>query len=88
MKIVIDIPDEDYNVIIANADFYKANHWGAAVVWDAIVSGMPLPKGHGRLIETDALIQHTYSAVVDGVETDIIDVSNVDNAPTVIEADK
>lgn len=38
-----------------------------------------------RLIDADALIQHTYSAVVDGVETDIIDVSNVDNAPTVEE---
>lgn len=36
-----------------------------------------------RLIDADELIQHTYSAVIDGVETDIIDVSNVDNAPTV-----
>ena len=36
-----------------------------------------------RLIDADELIQHTYSAVIDGVETDIIDVSDVDNAPTV-----
>lgn len=36
-----------------------------------------------RLIDANALIQHTYSAAIDGVETDIIDVSDVDNALTV-----
>ncbi len=39
------------------------------------------------LISREALIQHAYSAVVDGVEKDIIDLSDVDNAPTV-EPDK
>lgn len=57
MQIVIDIPDKDYNVILANADFYKDKHWGATEVWDAIVGGKVLPKGHGRLIDADDLIQ-------------------------------
>lgn len=35
------------------------------------------------IISRNALIQHAYSAVVDGVEKDIIDLSDVDNAPTV-----
>lgn len=35
------------------------------------------------LISRNALIQHAYSAVVDGVEKDIIDLSDVDNAPIV-----
>lgn len=35
------------------------------------------------LISREALIQHAYSAVVDGLEKDIIDLSDVDNAPTV-----
>ena len=35
------------------------------------------------LISRNALIQHAYSAVVDGVEKDIIDLSDVDNAPTI-----
>ena len=35
------------------------------------------------LISRSALIQHAYSAVVDGVEKDIIDLSDVDNSPTV-----
>lgn len=38
---------------------------------------------NGDLISRSALIQHAYSAVVDGVEKDIIDLSDVDNAPTV-----
>ena len=38
-----------------------------------------------QLISRNALIQHAYSAVVDGVEKDIIDLSDVDYAPTVEE---
>ena len=56
MQIVIDISDEDYNVILANADFYKEQHWGVAEVWDAIVGGIPLPKGHGELIDKDVVL--------------------------------
>ena len=55
MRLVIDIPDEDYNVILANANLYKEKNWGAAEVWDAIVGGVPfepdrvlyLCDGHG-----------------------------------------
>lgn len=35
------------------------------------------------LISRSALIQHAYSAVVDGVEKDIIDLSDVDNSPAI-----
>ena len=52
MKVVIDVPDETYKVILANADFYKEHHWGVA---EAIVNGTPLPKGHGDLIDRDTL---------------------------------
>ena len=55
MRLVIDIPDEDYNVILANANLYKEKNWGAAEVCDAIVGGVPfepdrvlyLCDGHG-----------------------------------------
>lgn len=56
MQIVIDISEEDYNVILANADFYKEQHWGVAEVWDAIVGGIPLPKGHGEFIDKDVIL--------------------------------
>lgn len=81
MKIVIDISDEDYNVICANADFYKANHWGAAEVWDAIVSGVILPKGHGRLIDADAYRKD----MMDSEEFNFFKL--LDMQSTVVEAD-
>ena len=83
MKIVIDMSEELYKNVV---DRTQSGYVGSDV-WIAVANGIPLPKGHGRLIEADALIQHTYSAVVDGVETDIIEVSDVDNAPTVIAAE-
>ena len=55
MKLIIDISDEDYNVILANANFYKEQHWGIADVWDAIVSGKPLPKGYGTLKDVEKI---------------------------------
>lgn len=56
MKLLIDIPDEDYNVILENANFYIEKHWGLPTVWSAIVSGTPLPKGHGELIDKDVVL--------------------------------
>lgn len=44
---------------------------------------MACKEEKGDLISRNALIQHAYSAVVDGVEKDIIDLSDVDNAPTI-----
>ena len=82
MKIVIDIPDEDYNVILANADFYKEQHWGVAEVWDAIVNGTSLPKGHGRLIDAD-----TYRKdMINSREFNFFKI--LDMQPTVVAADK
>ena len=44
----------------------------------AIRNGTPLPKGHGRLIDADRLMRVDH----------IILESTVNNAPTIIEADK
>ena len=83
MQIVIDIPEE----------LYKANHRGleAEELWDlriAIKNGTPLPKGHGRLIDADALI---YKQTHHGnyyTPFELIDRNGLNNAPTIIEADK
>ena len=49
MQIVIDIPEGVYNQIVEqDLDGIMAN---------AIKHGTPLPKGHGRLIDADDLIQ-------------------------------
>lgn len=86
MKIVIDIPDEDYNVILANADFYKEQHWGVAAVWDAIVSGVTLPKGHGDLIDRNVVYSEFDKA--DLSRKELIGKMIVFGVPTVIPADK
>ena len=39
MKIVIDIPEEEYNAVVKNAEYYKAQNWGSSIVWDAIING-------------------------------------------------
>ena len=75
MQIVIDIPEELYDWI---------EHTGALSYEDcgyiggAILDGTPLPKGHGRLIDVSEYYKGSYN---DAREF-------LDNAPTIIEADK
>ena len=83
MQIVIDIPEETYNK-------YKQVNWAnmrseyVDELECAIGHGTPLPKGHGRLIDADALANEIPIDVCDGFEVaDIIDAT-----PTIIEADK
>ena len=85
MKLVIDIPDEDYNVILENANIYKEKQWGLPEVWDAIVNGTPLPKGHGDLIDRDTLIQKQF---IPNVGFELIELDDLKTAPIVIPADK
>ena len=76
MQIVIDIPEEVYNSIqdndycgISNSDMYNA-----------IVNGIPLPKGHGRLIDADMLWDLYHDNNYDFYEA-------LDDVQTIIEAD-
>lgn len=71
MKIVIDIPEEEYN------KGQLLHYFGcySKKLDSVIYNGVPLPKGYGRLIDADALLEK-YG----------IDLSAV--APTIIEADK
>ena len=75
MKIVIDIPDEnDYNAIRDNIKAYSL----ADMLFEAVKSGTPLPKGHGDLVDRDTI----------EVEEDIYFQNYIIHAPTVIPADK
>ena len=87
MQIVIDIDEEDYNVILANADFYKEQHWGVAEVWDAIVGGTPLPKGHGRLKDIDKVEQLLDLDKPDNVIAKALK-NIIESVPTIIDADR
>jgi hypothetical protein len=90
MQIVIDIDDDLYTRLFDNWDEYVADMRRACV---AIRKGTPLPKGHGRLIDVDAVVKKMEEREEElkddrsmwetaGVET-ALDMY----APTIIEAD-
>ena len=81
MQIVIDICDEKYDVI--KSDLY--NTFPAEMKsfgLEAIRNGTPLPKGHGRLIDADALKDEWR----EGFHRKMVEAI-MDDAPTIIEAE-
>ena len=80
MQIVIDIPEEDYEYLKAH------NKHG---LYSSILNGTVLPKGHGRLIDVDA-IKKKYPLMYNeiGMEFNVGINRVLDEAPTILEADK
>lgn len=86
MQIVIDIDENLYTRLFDNGDEYVADMRRACV---AIRKGIPLPKGHGDLIDRDDLLADSY--YIDdwgGNEVNIVDVMTVKMADAIIEADR
>lgn len=111
MKIVIDIPESIYETI---EEDQFISRYQLAVLQSQIRKGVPLPKGHGRLIDADAFIKEKTKVYCEKCDRrrgmsggkltekfvykigdapcracdtgDMID--DVDDAPTIIEADK
>lgn len=90
MQLVIDIPEEEYQNYLKMRPAYPE---GVFCYINVIQNGIPLPKGHGKLID--------YSWIVDNVikqlgikderyllEAEKALMSIVEIAPTIIEADK
>lgn len=77
MKLIIDIPEEDYIRLRDEGMFGNVTTFKRAVR-----EGIPLPKGHGRLIDADEYAKH-YETNINGKVGDIYVI-----APTIIEADK
>ena len=96
MQIVIDIPRKVYDAL-------KHMDFDANLVVDemrkSIANGTPLPKGHGRLGDLDALEKEIINGIKagnyeEGYET-FANINNMDDcvecvkyAPTIIKADK
>ena len=77
MQIVIDIPESILNTIQADEMISREQ---LAVLQVHILSGTPLPKGHGRLIDADEVIK---------IANKTKDLHGaIWNTPTIIEADK
>lgn len=69
MQIVIDIPEEMYQNVL--------NGTYCGTLYEELKNSIPLPKGHGRLIDADDLESRMK-----------IGYCIVRDAPTIIEADK
>ena len=84
MKIVIDIPENVYKEIYSDAEIiiYSGMRSGKTLLSTllrAIRKGIPIPKGHGRLIDESKITSCEWNGYLNYMAT---------NAPTIIEADK
>lgn len=82
MQIVIDIPEEKYNWLCNTEFSFKSK------LNDAIKSGTPLPKGHGRLLDENEIKQMIEDAKVENYRSKDFAENIIRFAPTIIEADK
>lgn len=55
---------------------------------EAFNNGTPLPKGHGRLIDIGDIEWAKYHVEKNYMDYECIDWDDINNAPTIIEADK
>lgn len=92
MQVLVNIDEEDYKKVLdINNRECEWNNMHSC--YKAVLDGIPLPKGHGRLIDADEIIKIITD--VDGYER--FENSNlfakhyydvVKDAPTIIEADR
>lgn len=99
MKIVIDIPDEIYERFgYEYSEQNKISNEVNEVILDAFIDGTPLPKGHGRLGDLDALEKEMVNGIKAGnYEEGYEEYGNINNvddcvdcvryADTIIDAD-
>lgn len=81
MKLVIDIHEKDYQSILNSGQV----PYGVVC---AIMNGTPLPKGHGRLKDVDWIDDNCEIHCSDKDGSWCCAWRDIDNAPTIIEADK
>ena len=86
MQVVIDIPEDKYNEIIKD-DYIPDGNFRRNCI-QAIRTGTPLPKHHGRLIDADELKKdYPHNSDWDyPVSTNSYVVESIDNTPTILEA--
>lgn len=87
MQIVIDIPEDVLKRTVFYREFKDLDDCVTTI--KALEKAVPLPKGHGRLIDAEELLKHQY--LIDDSATlsarDVVEVYDIEDAPTIIEAD-
>jgi hypothetical protein len=87
MQIVIDIPEEIYKASQILDVKYED---GIQIPLEVIANGIPLPKGHGRLVDVDKLKEQATKIKLESLSKNIRVITRykLENALTIIEADK
>ena len=94
MQIVIDIPEEDYNIMRHNiAVDNPLCPLSQEEMVSKVANGTPLPKGHGDLIDADAIPkQIELKGFLSQDNAHLVTIYRVkealNNAPTIISADR
>lgn len=103
MKLLIEISDKLYNFVKTKTIAGNSRNFDDYDMYDVsrrIANGTPLPKGHGRLIDAEELLQYgscpddctgSNSPECDEVAhcpIRIFDIESINDAPTIIKADK
>lgn len=78
MQIVIEIPEAFYKHCKSQED--------ATEIQLAVKNGVPLPKGHGDLIDRNDLLE--YTDINRSAYIPVVNRYEIITAPTIIEADK
>lgn len=91
MELVIEIPDHIKEELDKLDE--GCRHIDCWNITTAIMNGIPLPKGHGDLIDRNALIteletDYHHSLSESGAHLFVEITSYIDDAETIIEADK
>ena len=88
MKLVIEIPEEQYLLIRHYQDIAPNKTHSLAM---AIINGTPLPKGHGRLVDIDLLqeqLNQDKREAFSHHQVWLLLSTHNKQIPTIIEADK
>lgn len=90
MKVVIDIPEDVLKRTVFYREFRDLNDCVTTI--KALEKAVPLPKGHGRLIDAGALDKEVISHVHSGYAESPKDCAKfsmmIITAPTIIEAEE
>ena len=84
-EIVIKISDVDYERLIASNGFSPVALKGFC---EAVKNGIPLPKGHKRLIEDNFKVGPVFDKEGNRIGYQYVTQEDLNNAKTIIEADK
>jgi hypothetical protein len=90
MQIVINIDEEIYKRILPYKDLPVISNLcnDYPEITYAIANGVPLPKGHGRLVDANEIDNNIYD-LTRSMDLNYGQISEVvDTAPTIIEADR